>query len=165
MALYELLLQIADNPVVALNHAVAVAMARGPQAGLELVAALGGGRGWPATTGCPRSARTCSSWPGTGGRPGRLRAAAGLTTSLPQQRYLNARAARLAGDLPPDGRSDRLGADVTVDQRRSGWPRGGAGVVAMPAGPIGRRSLSVGGHTVSHGFPDCGYWVSGMKFG
>jgi len=31
VALYELLLRISDNPVVALNHAVAVAMARGPQ--------------------------------------------------------------------------------------------------------------------------------------
>jgi RNA polymerase sigma factor (sigma-70 family) len=38
--LYELLLQMSDNPVVALNHAVAVAMARGPQAGLDLLAEL-----------------------------------------------------------------------------------------------------------------------------
>ena len=40
MALYELLLQLSDNPVVRLNHAVAVAMVRGPQAGLELLAGL-----------------------------------------------------------------------------------------------------------------------------
>src|SRR5215831_3567044 len=40
VALYELLMRISDNPVVALNHAVAVAMARGPQAGLELIASL-----------------------------------------------------------------------------------------------------------------------------
>ena len=33
LALYELLLRISDNPVVALNHAVAVAMTRGPAAG------------------------------------------------------------------------------------------------------------------------------------
>ncbi|MFD0364919.1 RNA polymerase sigma factor [Nocardia sp. GCM10030253] len=37
MLLYERLLGIVDNPMVALNHAVAVAMARGPHAGLILV--------------------------------------------------------------------------------------------------------------------------------
>ena len=40
VALYELLLRIADNPVVPLNHAVAVAMVQGRRAGLELVAEL-----------------------------------------------------------------------------------------------------------------------------
>jgi len=39
-ALYDALVQIAPSPVVALNRAVAVAMAYGPQAGLELVEAL-----------------------------------------------------------------------------------------------------------------------------
>jgi RNA polymerase sigma factor (sigma-70 family) len=38
--LYEVLLRIDHNPVVALNHAVAVAMARGPQTGLDLLAGL-----------------------------------------------------------------------------------------------------------------------------
>lgn len=36
-ALYGVLLDLDDNPVVALNHAVAVAMATGPRAGLELL--------------------------------------------------------------------------------------------------------------------------------
>ena len=36
-ALYGVLLGLDDNPVVALNHAVAVAMATGPRAGLELL--------------------------------------------------------------------------------------------------------------------------------
>ena len=40
VALYEVLMRLADNPVVALNHAVAVAMVRGPAAGLELLADL-----------------------------------------------------------------------------------------------------------------------------
>jgi len=40
MALYELLMRISDNPVVALNHTVAVAMARGPRAGLDLLGKL-----------------------------------------------------------------------------------------------------------------------------
>jgi RNA polymerase sigma factor (sigma-70 family) len=41
VALYEVLLRVDPNPVVALNHAVAVAMVRGPEAGLELLDALG----------------------------------------------------------------------------------------------------------------------------
>ena len=39
-ALYELLAPLAPSPVVELNRAVAVAMASGPQAGLDLVEAL-----------------------------------------------------------------------------------------------------------------------------
>ncbi len=38
--LYERLASLSDNPVVTLNRAVAVAMARGPAAGLELLAAV-----------------------------------------------------------------------------------------------------------------------------
>ena len=37
VSLYELLAEVMPSPVVALNHAVAVAMARGPDAGLELI--------------------------------------------------------------------------------------------------------------------------------
>jgi predicted RNA polymerase sigma factor len=40
VALYEDLLRMTPSPVVALNHAVAVSMARGPAAGLALVDAL-----------------------------------------------------------------------------------------------------------------------------
>src|ERR1700716_2479795 len=40
VALYETLGQVIPSPIVELNHAVAVAMAFGPQAGLELVDAL-----------------------------------------------------------------------------------------------------------------------------
>src|SRR6202045_4743096 len=43
MALYELLMRLSDNPVVRLNHAVAVAMVRGPRAGLDLLAGLRAG--------------------------------------------------------------------------------------------------------------------------
>ncbi len=39
-ALYEVLLRMVSNPVVALNHAIAVAMVDGPPAGLELLDAL-----------------------------------------------------------------------------------------------------------------------------
>ena len=40
VALYELLERVAPNPMVTLNQAVAVAMLRGPQAGLDLLVAL-----------------------------------------------------------------------------------------------------------------------------
>jgi predicted RNA polymerase sigma factor len=40
VALYGLLLQLQDNPVVALNHAVAISMVDEPEAGLELLARL-----------------------------------------------------------------------------------------------------------------------------
>lgn len=42
LALYDLLIQVEPTPVVALNRAVAVAMARGPRAGLDALAALDG---------------------------------------------------------------------------------------------------------------------------
>ena len=40
VALYTVLMRISDNPMVALNHAVAVAMARGPAEGLALLEPL-----------------------------------------------------------------------------------------------------------------------------
>ncbi len=40
LALYELLKRMSDNPMVMLNHAIAVAMVHGPSAGLELLTAL-----------------------------------------------------------------------------------------------------------------------------
>jgi RNA polymerase sigma factor (sigma-70 family) len=98
LALYEVLLRISDNPVVALNHAVAVAMVKGAAAGLELVAKLendqriAGDHRLPAVrahllelTGDHAAAREA------------YRAAAERTTSLQQQRYLHGRAARLPG--------------------------------------------------------------------
>jgi RNA polymerase sigma factor (sigma-70 family) len=95
-ALYGLLLKIDDNPMVALNHAVAVAMSRGPAAGMELLAGddrLAGDHRLHAVrahlhemSGDLDAARES------------YRAAAKLTTSLPQQRYLNARADRLGAD-------------------------------------------------------------------
>ena len=40
LGLYGLLLRISDNPLLALNHAVAVAMVQGPSAALERLASL-----------------------------------------------------------------------------------------------------------------------------
>jgi RNA polymerase sigma factor (sigma-70 family) len=42
LALYELLLALSQNPMVALNHAIATAMVRGPAVGLERLQTLGG---------------------------------------------------------------------------------------------------------------------------
>jgi RNA polymerase sigma factor (sigma-70 family) len=44
LALYDLLARMADNPMVELNRAVAFAMVRGPQAGLDRLAQLEGDR-------------------------------------------------------------------------------------------------------------------------
>ena len=99
VALYEVLLRISDNPVVALNHAVAVAMARGAHAGLDLLGKLAADdriagdhrlhavRGHLLEMAGDHVAARDS-----------YQAAAARTTSLPQQRYLHARAARLADD-------------------------------------------------------------------
>ena len=98
MALYELLLQLSDNPVVRLNHAVAVAMARGPRAALELLAALGADARMTADHRLPAVTAHLLEMAGerAAARDAYL-AAAARTSNLPQQRYLNARAARLAG--------------------------------------------------------------------
>src|SRR3984957_13036684 len=96
VALYELLMQLSDNPVVRLNHAVAVAMARGPREGLELLAGLGGGE---RVTGDHRLPAVRAHLLEMAGQPDAARAAylaaAARTSNLPQQRYLRARAARL----------------------------------------------------------------------
>jgi RNA polymerase sigma-70 factor, ECF subfamily len=41
VALYDALAQVSPSPVVELNRAVAVSVARGPESGLELIDALG----------------------------------------------------------------------------------------------------------------------------
>jgi len=97
VALYELLLQVTSNPVVALNHAVAVAMAQGAQAGLDLLAGLDGDE--RITRDHPFHAVRGHLLEMAGDRAAARRCyqdAARRATSLPQQRYLQARAARLA---------------------------------------------------------------------
>jgi predicted RNA polymerase sigma factor len=96
MALYEVLLQTGENPVVTLNYAVAVAMVRGPRVGLDLVEKLRADeriaddhrlhavRGHLLERAGDRAAAIES-----------YLTAARLTMSRPQQRYLHARAARL----------------------------------------------------------------------
>jgi predicted RNA polymerase sigma factor len=99
MGLYELLMQLSDNPVVALNHAVAVAMARGAQAGLALLDDL---QADARLAGDHRLHAVRAHLLEMAGQRVAARdayyAAARRATNLPQQRYLHARAARLAGD-------------------------------------------------------------------
>jgi predicted RNA polymerase sigma factor len=95
-ALYGLLLRLSDNPVVRLNHAVAVAMCQGPRAGLELVEKAGADE---RLTGDHRVDAVRAHLLEMAGDPHAAQEsyerAARLATNLPQRRYLHARAARL----------------------------------------------------------------------
>ena len=97
LALYDLLRQVSDNPVVDLNHAVAIAMVHGPESGLQRLAALDGDQ---RLAGSHRLAAVRAHLLEMTGDLPQARAcyqdAARLTTSLPERRYLSARADRLA---------------------------------------------------------------------
>ena len=97
MALYDLLRRMSENPMVALNYAIAAAMVHGPSKGLELLDAL------------KTDARLADHHrldavrahllELTGDRDGAAalyRTAAGKTASLPERNYLLTQAARLS---------------------------------------------------------------------
>jgi RNA polymerase sigma factor (sigma-70 family) len=101
LALYDLLNRMSDNPMVALNRAVAAAMVHGATKGLELLDAL------------KDDARVAEHHrldavrahlvELAGDREGAVRhyrAAAGKTASLPERNYLLAQAARLSSEPP-----------------------------------------------------------------
>jgi predicted RNA polymerase sigma factor len=96
LALYRLLERISPNPMATLNHAVALAMVEGPQAGLELLATLDGD---DRLAGHHRLDAVRAYLLEQAGDRAAARAryalAARRTTSLPEQRYLRARAERL----------------------------------------------------------------------
>ena len=95
-ALYELLLQSSDNPMVALNHAVAVAMADGPAAGLQRVQALAEDKQLAEDHRLHSVRAHLLEMSGdTAAAREAYRAAARRAMNLPQQRYLISRAARL----------------------------------------------------------------------
>jgi RNA polymerase sigma factor (sigma-70 family) len=96
LALYELLMQISDNPVVTLNHAVAVAMVHGPRAGLDRLSGLDADQRIARDHRLPAVRAHLLELAGqrAAAREAYL-TAAGRTSNLPQQRYLHARAARL----------------------------------------------------------------------
>jgi len=94
LALYGLLEQMTGNPVVTLNRAVAAAMAEGPSAGLALLDAVGERLAGHYRLDAVR-AHLLEMAGDTKGALAHYRAAATRTTSLPEQRYLAAQAARL----------------------------------------------------------------------
>ncbi|MFE0076622.1 RNA polymerase sigma factor [Nonomuraea sp. NPDC059023] len=97
-ALYGVLMELSGNPMAALNHAVAVAMCRGPRAGLDLLEELGAD---PRVRGhhrlhAVRAHLLEMAGDREGARAG-YELAAARTASLQEQRYLYGRAARLTG--------------------------------------------------------------------
>jgi RNA polymerase sigma factor (sigma-70 family) len=99
VALYGVLQQLAPGPMVTLNQAIAVAMVDGPRAGLELLAGLDDD---DRVAGHHRLAAARAHLLELAGDAAAARAAyqeaARRTTSLPEQRYLESRAARLPRD-------------------------------------------------------------------
>jgi RNA polymerase sigma factor (sigma-70 family) len=114
--LYELLLRAAPSPVVALNRAVAVAMARGPAEGLRLTEPL---LDEPALARYPLLPGTRGDLLARLGRSAAARAeferAASLTSSGPERAVWLRRAAELSPAPPPDGlRPDGTGLAAAV---------------------------------------------------
>jgi predicted RNA polymerase sigma factor len=103
LALYGLLMRMSDNPMVALNHAVAAAMVHGPLEGLRLLDSIAAD---PRIAGHWRlDAVRAHLHERSGDRAEavrRYRSAAAGTKSLPERNYLFAKAARLQDrDEPP----------------------------------------------------------------
>ncbi|HEY7175378.1 MAG TPA: sigma-70 family RNA polymerase sigma factor [Micromonosporaceae bacterium] len=98
LSLYNLLTVLAPNPMVTLNRVVALAMVQGPDAGLELLSSLDDDE---QLAGHHRIDAVRAHLLEMAGEPAAARlayeSAARKTTSVPEQRYLLARAARLVG--------------------------------------------------------------------
>jgi RNA polymerase sigma factor (sigma-70 family) len=96
LALYLLLEHVEPNPIVTLNRAVALAMVKGPQAGLDLIATLDADE---RLAGHHRLAAVRAHLLDLAGERElayeAFREAARRTTSMPEQRYLEQRAAAL----------------------------------------------------------------------
>jgi RNA polymerase sigma factor (sigma-70 family) len=102
LALYDLLRRMSDNPMVALNYAIAAAMVHGPNKGLELLDALKADarltdhHRWDAVR-----AHLLELTGDVAGAARHYRAAAGKTGSLPERNYLLTQAARVSTDQQP----------------------------------------------------------------
>jgi predicted RNA polymerase sigma factor len=102
LALYGVLQRMSDNPVVALNRAIATAMVEGPRAGLSLLDALD--QDERLADGHRLIAVRAHLLERAGDAQAAIplyRAAAAKTTSTPERNYLLMRAARLSGELDP----------------------------------------------------------------
>uniref|UniRef100_A0AAU3IBB0 RNA polymerase sigma factor n=1 Tax=Streptomyces sp. NBC_01393 TaxID=2903851 RepID=A0AAU3IBB0_9ACTN len=102
--LYELLEHVAGSPLVTLNRAVALAMVDGPAAALALLDRLDADDRGPLA-GHHRTHAVRAHLLEMAGEPTpalrHYRLAAALTTSIPEQRYLTTKAARLHRSSPP----------------------------------------------------------------
>jgi predicted RNA polymerase sigma factor len=94
VALYRVLERVAPNPMVTLNHAVAVAMVDGPQAGLALLATLDEQLAESHRLVAVRAHLLELDGDGAAAREA-YREAARRTTSLPERRYLEGRATKV----------------------------------------------------------------------
>lgn len=97
VSLYELLEQVAPSPIVSLNHAVAVAMMRGPEAGLAMLAELEANGDLKENHRLDAVRAHLLEMSGDiTAAIANYRQAAARTQSLPEQTYLETRAARLS---------------------------------------------------------------------
>jgi RNA polymerase sigma factor (sigma-70 family) len=97
LALYEVLEQVSPGPVVTLNRAVVVAMVRGPRAGLALLGTLDSDERMAHTHRLEAVRGHLLELAGDAGAArDSYRRAARMTASVPEQRYLALRAARLS---------------------------------------------------------------------
>jgi RNA polymerase sigma factor (sigma-70 family) len=102
LGLYQLLDRTAPNPMVTLNQAVALAMVEGPAAGLQLLSTLDSDDRVATHHRLDAVRAHLLELAGDldGARAAYLRAAE-RTQSLPEQRYLSARAAGIRSSTPP----------------------------------------------------------------
>jgi predicted RNA polymerase sigma factor len=96
LALYEVLERVSPGPVVTLNRAVAVAMVNGPRAGLAVLGTLDSDERMAHThrLEAVRGHLLELAGDAVGARESYLRAAK-ITASVPEQRYLALKAARI----------------------------------------------------------------------
>jgi RNA polymerase sigma factor (sigma-70 family) len=100
LALYEVLAEVAPGPMVTLSRAVALAMVHGPNAGLALLGTLDADERMAHThrLEAVRAHLLEQAGDAAAARESYLRAAT-ATASVPEQRYLALRAARLTGAI------------------------------------------------------------------
>jgi RNA polymerase sigma factor (sigma-70 family) len=104
LALYDLLRRMSDNPMVALNHAIAAAMVNGASKGLELLDTLQSDARIAEHHRLDAVRAHLLELAGDSeGAITHYRSAAGKTASLPERNYLLAQAARLSSQSPDVG--------------------------------------------------------------
>jgi RNA polymerase sigma factor (sigma-70 family) len=120
LALYEVLGQVAPGPLVTLSRAVALAMVHGPKAGLALLGTLDADDRMAHTHRLEAVRAHLLERAGdmVAARESYLRAAR-MTASVPEQRYLALRAARLHPLAPPADPAVTLQPPFGMEQERS----------------------------------------------